>query len=497
MGEHSLISPEKFDVVVVGTGLVESLIAASAAYCGVKVLQIDAVSYYGGTSSTLPCRELAEHFKGACRVYDAVDEFASVLEPRLLARALFDVSPKVLYGDGPLISLLLKTGAHNYTEFKLVEGRLMWQDSSSSFVPIAASRAEIFKDTSMSLKQKHVLMKTLKGILGEEEDVDLTGELLARFGGDDVDLVDRFVHGVLLRHDASKLSTSEARNLVELYGRSGGKYGPGTGPFLYPIHGTAELSQAFCRTAAVHGATQCLRCHVEEIRHDERAYHIRLANGQVIHASSIAASQECLPHPAPVHVCWEKDRETVCRCYALVLGRVFMDHHQCLSVIPRGSAQGMAVWMLQLDDSTYHCPSGWSCLHVWTVHKGNSEVDCVAELKGVLQRHLDCSAIFKEEQSPGHERPKVAFACFVASESSTPDGQSALPNFAVCHNHPGDVSFIHARDEAIRSFGIVCPEHKFPFDDAEIANGVNHDEMAGSDQEEESMLSALEEALAE
>jgi hypothetical protein len=28
MGEHSLISPEKFDVVVVGTGLVESLVAA-------------------------------------------------------------------------------------------------------------------------------------------------------------------------------------------------------------------------------------------------------------------------------------------------------------------------------------------------------------------------------------------------------------------------------------------------------------------------------------
>lgn len=465
-----------------------------------KVLQIDAVSYYGGTSSTLPCLELDAHFKGACQVYDAVDEFSSVIEPRLLRRAVFDVSPKVLYGDGPLISLLLKTGAHNYTEFKLVEGRLMWQDSSSSFVPIAASRAEIFRDTSMSLKQKNILMKTLKGILGEEEDMDLlTGELLARYRCDDVDLIDRFVHGVLLRHDASKLSTCETRNLVELYGRSGGKFGPATSPFLYPIHGTAELSQAFCRTAAVHGATQCLRCSVEEISHDDKSYHIRLDNGQVIHAASVATGNTGFPHPSLVNGAGSNDdgnRETVLRCYALVSGRLFIDHHQCLAVIPRGSAQGMAVWMLQLDDSTHHCPPGWSCLHTWTILKGNPGVDCVAELKGVLQRHLDCSAIFKGGKSVP-ERPKVAFACFVAnSESSNHDG---LPNFAVCHDHPGDVSFIRTKEEAIRCFGIVCPDRKFPFDEAEIISGTDHHhEMAGSEEEEEkSMLSSLEEALAE
>lgn len=40
--------PEKFDLVVVGTGLVESMVAAAAARLGHTVLHLDTASYYGG-----------------------------------------------------------------------------------------------------------------------------------------------------------------------------------------------------------------------------------------------------------------------------------------------------------------------------------------------------------------------------------------------------------------------------------------------------------------
>ena len=40
--------PEKFDLVVVGTGLVESMVAAAAARLGHSVLHLDTASYYGG-----------------------------------------------------------------------------------------------------------------------------------------------------------------------------------------------------------------------------------------------------------------------------------------------------------------------------------------------------------------------------------------------------------------------------------------------------------------
>ena len=56
------------------------------------------------------------------------------------------------------------------------------------------------------------------------------------------------------------------------------------GPFLTPLYGCGELPQAFCRSAAVGGAVQVLRCGIEGLVFDEHTFTcigVELASGQV------------------------------------------------------------------------------------------------------------------------------------------------------------------------------------------------------------------------
>lgn len=62
------------------------------------------------------------------------------------------------------------------------------------------------------------------------------------------------------------------------------RYGRGSGAFLTPMYGCGEVAQAFCRAAAVQGATVALRCPVRALQLDAGTglcNGIRLASGQV------------------------------------------------------------------------------------------------------------------------------------------------------------------------------------------------------------------------
>ena len=100
------------------------------------MLQLDQGGHYGGDLATLHLDELlatlaaasAQRSPGSGVLYPPSPQGARVLQRPGAAlgpqRAYsFDLAPKALYGVGPMIALLLGSGAHHYTEFKLVQGR--------------------------------------------------------------------------------------------------------------------------------------------------------------------------------------------------------------------------------------------------------------------------------------------------------------------------------------------------------------------------------------
>ena len=453
-GSDMKIEPDSFDVLVVGTGLIQSIVAASAAVCGKTVLQIDPNEYYGGIWATVSCDDIVAWSTARGR---DVCTFGCIPDGLDAKRVLFDPSPKVAYADGPLISLLLVSGAHNYTEFALTRA-LMWSQDGGTFVPIAASRAEIFRDSSLTLRQKNMLMKAVKEMTSNECDLkqDLVSSL--RMICDD-DLMERLVHGVLLQHSSNPdLTVLDASHLLKMYGKSSGKYGKSSSPFLLPLYGGGEMPQAFCRTAAVHGAVQCLRfgvSHVDQV--DSGELDVVLTNGQKIHAKAMVASPDLVPLVSP----GAQETQTVFCCFALVHGKMFVDEKHCLASFPRRSSSGHVIWALQRDFSSGCCPEGYSCLQLWCVADGCPTTP-VAELKDILMDHLDCFSIFEGGHQGG--TAKIEFACFVALDSQDV-GSSPYNNVAFCADFSHDMTYLNIKDESVRCFQVVCPGQSFPFDE--------------------------------
>jgi RAB protein geranylgeranyltransferase component A len=510
-----LIEPDTFDVVVVGTGLVCSIVAAAAAVRGKSVLQIDAHDEYGGMSTTTTCDQIASHWEGRghVRLFDALDAFLDARESSdgsSRSRFVFDLNPMVLYADGPLIELLLCAGSHNHVEFKLVDGRVMWQESTATFVSIAGSRAEIFRDETLSLKQKHGLMKALKGLGAPSGDDPAARDLL----GHDAELRARFVHGVLVQHaDMDVAPSTKVARLLQLYGSSAGKYtlpGVETSPFLYPVYGTGEICQAFCRTAAVNGAIQCLGCAAVGIAMAPGGtgeVTVSLSTGQTIRASSVAVSSHSMPPDRAAAADAQRQDDTneepggrqVVRCYAIVRGKLFPSHQQCLAVLPPDSSRSNAIWIMQLTSSTNHCPDGWSCLHLWMVQGGSdgessSNTPPMDVMKLVLQRHLDCSAVFPEEVRLSHDsavpEPKLAFACLVDHRGVTdPTGGPGVENVALCPEPTGDVSDLTVLEDAAECFAQMFPGEPVLFPSGDMQRGTEEEQQH---QEDDDLLSSLE-----
>lgn len=84
---------------------------------------------------------------------------------------------QALYGAGPLIQLLLGSGAHHYMEFKLLQGSYLLElgsggaasSAADAAVPappelrsVPSSRSAVFQDRRLSPLQKRGLMRFLK-----------------------------------------------------------------------------------------------------------------------------------------------------------------------------------------------------------------------------------------------------------------------------------------------------------------------------------------------
>lgn len=97
------------------------------------MLQLDPASHYGGSWASLRPREwdrllalpadaAAAGVSGALTWRRPGFDLGAGGQQAERQYSL-DLAPKVAYGAGPLIQLLLGSGAHHYLEFKLVQGR--------------------------------------------------------------------------------------------------------------------------------------------------------------------------------------------------------------------------------------------------------------------------------------------------------------------------------------------------------------------------------------
>lgn len=267
--EHSL-RLEECDILVLGTGLVESILAAALAWQGVNVLHIDHNSYYGDSSLTLTIDQLKKwcvevnqgkvaHFLDA-QIYIPGGKRTNEYN---LKEYGVDLSPRIMFTQLDLLALLIKSRVYKYLEFQsLLNFHVFEKDNFRSNIS-NTTKEEIFTDRLLSLTTKRLLMRFLKFVL-HENDEEKTQTLLEKskkpieaFLEEDFGLVlpqaDELIYSIGLAYKKDT-RTPEAVARMRRFLMSFDVYG--NFPVLaLKYGGPGEISQGFCRSAAVAGTT--------------------------------------------------------------------------------------------------------------------------------------------------------------------------------------------------------------------------------------------------
>ena len=288
--------PDRFSVIVVGTGMVESMVAAAAARAGHSVLHLDCAKYYGGEwasftweglmtwtqdqeadsqgsdekgddsltqndgetlvnlTSMKTIKNLKQTWNSDQKEEEADADAAKgehdtgywTQEEILKQSRKFniDLSPRLLYSRGDMVELLISSNISRYTEFKSVTRVLTSIDGRLEQVP--SSRSDVFNTKQISVVEKRILMKFLTACTQETEEATSDPDITEKTFGDFLKqqkLTPNLLHYVC--HSIAMVSPTESVTkglaAVKKFLSSLGRFGPT--PFLWSMYGTGELPQ--------------------------------------------------------------------------------------------------------------------------------------------------------------------------------------------------------------------------------------------------------------
>lgn len=320
--------PDHFDLIIVGTGLVESAVAAAGARLGHSVLHIDTSDSYGADWASYTWEGLQKWIKSCQKeteseqpkdfsgILEQGEEFVALVENRTVSdltenwyttedviddessqsqvnekekhangdnsnetpkwtksriesqsrRFNIDLTPRLLFSRGSMVDLLISSNISRYTEFKSVSRVLTLLNGQLEHVP--SSRADVFGTKHVSVVEKRILMKYLTFCLNYDSDPTVYENYVNRTYIEFLKhqkLTDNLIHFVL---HAIAMVTPDANCLkgLEATKKFLSSLGRfGNTPFLWSMYGSGELPQAFCRLCAVFGGTYYLGRSVEGI----------------------------------------------------------------------------------------------------------------------------------------------------------------------------------------------------------------------------------------
>ncbi|XAO23047.1 hypothetical protein I312_101825 [Cryptococcus bacillisporus CA1280] len=265
------LESDSYDVVVIGTGIAESIAAAALAKAGKTVLHLDPNEYYGGEQASLTLDELIDwstkHVESSSEAVSYTHASTSALTPTLQndrRRYALSLFPAILPSRGPLIDVLVSSDVSKYVSFKLLDSVNIWDEGCAGARKVPGSKEEIFKDKSVSLMDKRKLMKFFMFAAGEFEHSDILRgketQPLSDFLQDSFALPTNLALSITyaIAHCTSpEDQTLHALMKTRRYLKSLGRYG--SSAFLVGQYGgSGEIAQGFCRGCAVYGGIYVL-----------------------------------------------------------------------------------------------------------------------------------------------------------------------------------------------------------------------------------------------
>lgn len=517
-------TPEKVDVLIVGTGMVESVLAAALSWQGSNVLHVDKNDYYGDTSATLTVDQTKRWVKqvneGAYpQCYSNAKLYVSTSiangKGKYASRDFgLDLAPRILFAKSDLLSILVKSRVHQYLEFQSLSSFHTYENDS--FEKLTNTKQEIFTDQNLPLMTKRNLMKFIKFVLNWEDQPEvwkayserpITEILVDKFKLEKPQVFELMFSIGLCYNMNTK--TPEALQRIRRYLSSFDVYGPFS--VLYSKYGgPGELSQGFCRSAAVGGATYKLNESLTSYDPSTRVAYF--SDGSKV---SVSEKVVLSPTQAPSYnQNIPKQEYEIHRLTCIVeksCEEWFSEGESAAVVVfPPGSLKSgnqVVVQAFILGQGSETCPQGTSIWYLSTTEQGpRAEMDLDAALEAMEASILrESSSDLENDESilqigPNgeaminsvrlgqsfkeyipRENIQYLFKLYYTQYTSTPPFAVVEPSFFEMNNNPSKQMVPGASDNGV--LYTAMPSAEISYDEVVTAARILYEKIVGSDDD--------------
>ncbi|KAF2893593.1 hypothetical protein ILUMI_12580 [Ignelater luminosus] len=503
--------PSEFDLIVVGTGMIESIVAAAASRIGKRVLHIDSNNYYGGLWASFNLDSISNILNSASNIETNLEvkqfltenekiyqfgndafhmhthsqiwhipekaneqteteqsdlpteciqkEEESWTQEKLLKNSRkfnIDIAPKLHFARGDFVELLISSNIARYSEFRSVSRVLTWLNGQLEVVP--CSRSDVFSSTKVSVIEKRMLMKLLTSCVdGDEKEFVGYENKTFRTYLKDRKLTDNLIHYVLYAI-AMATDTTPCLEGVENTKRflsSLGRFGKT--PFLYSMYGSGEITQAFCRLSAVFGGVYALSQPLNGlIFNNENKFKSLLCGQQRISAEHLVMGIEKLPKEFVNFTA----TQFISRAVFVIDRSIMASEKENLTLLLFPPEDGKnPCTMIEVGPLTGTCPKDTYIVHMFTKQTTNPEED----FKHCVERLFGNS---KNESETGEKEnllPNVLWSFYYTVPNTVNlDLKNGIPkNIFVCPGPDLDLDYDPAIAQAKAIFNEIYPDLEF------------------------------------
>lgn len=371
------------------------------ARAGQKILHLDVSNYYGGADASLSVAEFLTFATTAdSSPYTRKELVVSAPDTQefkaLNRRFSIDLNPRLVYATGSTVDSMIQGGVSQYLEFKPVVSGVMWQ--GDRFAQLPCNKSEIFQNQDMSLREKRALMRLLEAIPTLQDGQKSFDEVLA---GCDLSpkLRNIVMYGLLYRLDESEeMSTHKAVERImvlfkQKYANSLNLYKENTS-MLYPLFGSADVPQAFCRLAAVYGSVYILSTdlHLESLHSTSESLHLPTSMGELECQRVILSSRfiSLDPESRPVV------SQQLLRMVLVTSAAAYESDGPVMLSVPPSDSVPVPVYILQVTNNTSCVPDGYTIYYLWARLREESRAALEAAAS-LLPGEVTIKAVYQQD----------------------------------------------------------------------------------------------------
>lgn len=484
---------------------------------------------------------LETHLNDYLRQQHSIERETALLARTILeenSRSLaFDITPTAIYAAGSAVHGLLLSGVAEYLEWKAIEGLVYFNIETGTLDRVPCNKNDVFSSKLLSPMDKRRLMKFLQlamdyGTALQEGDTEQVhslnerhlnqGRSLARpqnkvVATTDLQLLQKSIaEGMefdsylthqqqlspklraLVRYalalDSGTAPTTLEQGMQALCKHMGSLGRFGTTAFLVPLYGSGELPQAFCRSAAVYGATYLLRrCPRGITIFDDRVTGVILdmpkseeegASDSVADTSPIRTKVVSCAHAILPSLLLENPSESTCpqhsgqriyRRISVVRGRPLgsgeEQQRHMIIIPPHSFGNETAIHGMILDEGMKvapYVPGGCSVVHLTTTAAATGNIHTTT-IPGTLEDAIDRNTQSLRDALASILRNNDVEEIFHTSFSYPihhgPHSQVAsrenIANLYLIRTRPPPMDADTAFDEARTIFSKICPKLDF------------------------------------